>query len=158
LVVHWPEGFKARGELRHQPGHVIDIMATCVDITGAKYPRKHGGKKIIPLEGKSLAAAFDNWMIEREAIYWEHEGNRAIRVGKWKLVAKEKEGAWELYNLEADRTELSDLGKWYPDRVKKLAEMWQMWAERANVLPLDGRGWNERLKSDKGPPLAEKKT
>ncbi|UCF42297.1 MAG: sulfatase-like hydrolase/transferase [Planctomycetota bacterium] len=157
LVVHWPGRIKARGEQRHQPGHVIDIMATCIDITGAKYPRKHKGKKIVPLEGKSLVPAFDNWLIEREAIYWEHEGNRAIRVGKWKLVAKGKEGAWELYDLEADRTELNDLAKWYPDRVKKLAEMWQRWAEHSKVLPLDGRGWNERLKTDKGPPLAEGK-
>jgi arylsulfatase len=157
LVVHWPGRIKACGELRHQTGHVIDIMATCADIARAKYPRKHKGKKIVPLEGKSLVPAFDNRPIEREAIYWEHEGNRAIRVGKWKLVAKGKKGAWELYDLEDDRTELNNLARRYSERAKKMAGMWQKWAERSNVLPLDERGWNERLKTDKGPPLAEKK-
>jgi arylsulfatase len=157
LVVHWPGRIKGGGELRHQPGHVIDIMATCVDITGAKYPRKHKDKKIVPLEGKSLVPAFSNRPIEREAIYWEHEANRAIRVGKWKLVAKGKKGAWELYDLEDDRTELNDLVQWYPERAKKMAAMWQRWAECSNVLPLDGRGWNERVGTDKGPPLAEGK-
>ncbi len=146
LIVHWPRGIKARGQLRHQPGHVIDIMATCLDITGATYPRKYKGNKIVGLEGKSLVPAFENKRIGREAIYWEHEGNRAIRVGKWKLVAKGVQGPWELYDLEVDRTELNNLAQKYPDRVKKMAAMWQKWAERADVLPLDGRGWFERLK------------
>jgi len=146
LIAHWPARIKKRGELRHQPGHVIDIMATCLDITGATYPHKYKGHKIVPLEGKSLVPAFDNEAIEREAIYWEHEANRAIRVGKWKLVAKGINGPWELYDLDTDRTELNDLAQAYPERVKKMTAMWQKWAERANVLPLDGRGWDERVK------------
>jgi len=149
LIIHWPRRIKACGELHHQPGHVIDIMPTCLEIAGATYPRKYKGKRIIPLEGKSLVPAFDNKAIEREAIYFEHEANRAIRVGKWKLVAKGIDGPWELYDLEADRTELNDLAQKFPERTKKMAVMWQGWAKRTNVLPLDDRGWTERLQADK---------
>ncbi|MHC4720899.1 MAG: sulfatase-like hydrolase/transferase [Planctomycetota bacterium] len=149
LVVHWPAQIKRGGQLRHQVGHVIDLMATCVDVAGAKYPSKYKGKKITPMEGKSLVPVFDDEPIEREAIYWEHEGNRAIRVGKWKLVAKGVEGKWELYDLEADRTELNDLAGRYPARTKEMGAMWDSWARRAHVLPLDGRGWGERIEADK---------
>ena len=149
LIAHWPARIKSRGELRHQPGHVIDIMATCIDIGNTKYPRQYQGNKIIPIEGKSLTPAFDNKTIKREALYWEHESNRAIRIGKWKLVAKGKDGPWELYNLESDRTELNDVSGKYPARTKKMATMWQSWAERSNVLPLDDRGWYERIEADR---------
>jgi arylsulfatase len=152
LIVHWPGRIKARGELRHQPGHVIDIMAMCIDVTGAAYPSKYNGNKITPREGKSLVPALDNKPIKRKAIYWEHEANRAIRIGKWKLVAKGINGQWELYDMETDRTELNDLAQVHPKRAKKMAAMWQRWAERANVLPLDGRGWFERLEDDKKKP------
>ena len=135
LIVHWPRRIKARSGLRHQPGHLIDIMATCIDVAGTEYPSSYNSHKIIPLEGKSLVPAFVDNPIKREAIYWEHEGNRAIRVGKWKLVAKGKKGPWELYDLEADRTETDNLAAVHPDRVKQMAAMWQRWAKRANVLP-----------------------
>jgi arylsulfatase A-like enzyme len=144
LIVHWPVRIKSGGKLRHQPGHLIDIMTTCVDVAGAKYPSRYNGNEITPMEGKSLVPAFDNKPIKREAIYWEHEANRAIRAGKWKLVLKHP-GRWELYDIEADRTELNDLAEKYPERVRKLAAMWQSYAERANVLPLDGRSWEERV-------------
>ncbi|MEE9369843.1 MAG: arylsulfatase [Sedimentisphaerales bacterium] len=149
LIAHWPARIKSRGELRPQPGHVIDIMATCIDIGDVKYPRQYQGNKIIPMEGKSLTPAFDNKPIKCEALYWEHESNRAIRIGKWKLVAKGKTGPWELYNLESDRTELNDVSGKYPARTKKMAAMWQNWAERSNVLPLDNRGWYERIEADR---------
>ncbi len=137
LVVHWPAKIKARGELRHQPSHLIDIMATCADISGAKYPEEMKGTAITPLEGKSLqAACVDNAKIDREALYWEHEGNRAIRMGDWKLVAKGEQGAWELYNIADDRAELNNLAEAQPDRVKKMSDQWQAWAKRADVLPL----------------------
>lgn len=83
LLAHWPKGITAKGELRKQPGHLIDIAATCVDLAGAIYP-----KDATPLEGKSLRPAFADKPIDREALFWEHEGNRAVRVGDWKLVAK----------------------------------------------------------------------
>jgi arylsulfatase len=139
LVVHWPAGIKAAGELRQQPGHLIDLMATCVDVAGANYPGEHKGQPIKPMEGKSLVPAFANREIEREAIYWEHEGNRAVRVGKWKLVAKGRSGQdqvdWELYDVDADRSELHNLAAEEPERVKKMSDLWWAYARRANVLP-----------------------
>ncbi len=87
------------------------------------------------MEGKSLVPAFDNQEILREAIYFEHEGNRAIAAGRWKLVAAGKEGPWELYDLETDRTETEDLAEKLPERVEELAAMWQVWAERTGVIP-----------------------
>jgi len=140
LIVHWPARVSAKGELRHQPGHLIDIMATCVRVSGAKYPAEYKDNKIQPMEGRSLLPAFDDKPIQREALYWEHEGNRAVRVGKWKLVAKGRRGRWELYDMEADRTELNDLSAKQPERTKKMADMWQAYAERTNVIPRpDGR-------------------
>ena len=134
LIAHWPSQIKARGKLRHQPGHLIDIMATCVDIAGARYPFEYNGSKIIPMEGRSLVPAFDNRPIEREAIYWEHEGNRAVRKGKWKLVSRHP-GGWELYDLEADRTELNDLSQKYTRTVEELKAMYESWAARCGVQP-----------------------
>jgi len=133
--VHWPARIAARGELRHQPGHIIDIMATCAEVGGAKYPATHKGQSITPLEGISLVPAFRDAPLRRKALYWEHEGNRAVRMGKWKLVAKGPKGKWELFDLEADRTETHDLAAEHPQRVKTMAESWQRWAERAHVLP-----------------------
>jgi arylsulfatase A-like enzyme len=135
LIVHWPEGLKARGQLCSQPGHLVDIMPTCVDVAGAAYPSERDGVKITPLEGRSLVPAFKNKTIARDAIYWEHEGNRAVRVGKWKLVAKGPVGKWELYDMEKDRTEMHDLAAQEPKRVKRMIAKWEAYAKRANVLP-----------------------
>ena len=138
LVAHWPKGISRKGELVHQPGHLIDVMATCVDLGGAAYPTEHAGKPITPMEGKSLAPAFAGRAIDREAIYWEHEGNRAVRMGQWKLVAKGRNGPWELYDIDADRTETNDLSAAQPDRAKRMAAMWDAYAARANVVPWPG--------------------
>jgi arylsulfatase len=135
LIVHWPRGIAAKNELRHQPGHLIDIMTTCVEVAGAAYPKIFHDQPITPMEGRSLVPAFANQPIQRDAIYWEHEGNAAIRVGDWKLVRQGAKGAWELYNLEADRTELHDLAATQPERARELAAQWQAWALRAQVLP-----------------------
>jgi arylsulfatase len=135
LIAHWPAGISAKGELRPQPGHLTDVMATCVDVAGAKYPAKRRDAAVTPLEGKSLVPAFANQPIDRDAIYWEHEGNRAVRVGDWKLVAKGPGGAWELYNVPADRAEQTDLAAKHPDTVRGLREKWETWAKRSLVLP-----------------------
>lgn len=135
LIVHWPKGIAAQGELRHQPGHLIDIMATCVDAAGAVYPKSVDGRAITPLEGKSLLPALADRPIERDAIFWEHEGNRAVRSGDWKLVAKGPGGPWELYDIAADRTESYDLAARHPEKVQQLIAKWEAWAARAKVLP-----------------------
>ena len=135
LIAHWPRRIRTQGELRHQPGHLIDIMATCLDVAGAKYPAEFNGNKITPAEGKGLLPAFENRPIDREALYWEHEGNRAVRIGNWKSVAKGPAGKWELYDLATDRTEMNDLAAAQPERVTELTAQWESYARRANVLP-----------------------
>ena len=137
LIAHWPRGIARRGQLEHTPGHLIDIMATCVDLAGAAYPERIDERAIKPLEGRSLAPLFSGRPLEREALYWEHEGNRAVREGRWKLVAKENR-AWELYDIDRDRTEQHDLATSEPDRVRQMAAKWDSWAKQSNVLPLGG--------------------
>ncbi len=150
LIVHWPAVVKRKGELEPTPGHLIDLMATAVDVSGADYPETfHDGQKITPMEGRSLVPVFLGNGINREAIYWEHEGNRAIRVGNWKLVAKGARGAWELYNIAKDRSEQNDLAANQPDRVERMTAMWQAWAQRAHVLPLNPRSKKNKVNKNK---------
>jgi arylsulfatase len=144
LIAHWPMHILRRGELEHQPGHLIDIMATCVDVTGAPYPPENTGERLRPVEGVSLRPAFGGHPLERpQPLFWEHEGNRAVRQGRWKLVAKENQ-PWELYDLTADRTEQNDLAAEQPERVRDLSQRWDAWAERAQVLPLGA--WRNPLR------------
>ncbi len=135
LIAHWPRGIPFKNELRTQPGHLIDVMATCVDVSNATYPQRFRDQTILPMEGKSLVPAFHNQNIEREALYWEHEGNAAIRVGDWKLVRKGRKGDWELYDLAKDRTELHNMKSDHPQLVEGLSKKWESWANRAQVLP-----------------------
>ncbi len=138
LLVHWPVGVAAarRGKLERQPGHLIDIMATCVDVSGATYPTESAGENIKPMQGVSLQPALKGKSLKRQKpICWEHEANRAIRDGKWKLVAKENQ-AWELYDMEKDRSELHDLAAKNPKKVADLSAKWDAWAARSDVLPL----------------------
>jgi arylsulfatase len=131
LIAHWPAGIPRRGELEHTPGHLIDLMATAVGLAGVKYPAHK-----TPLEGHSLAPLFKGGQFQRDAIFWEHEGNRAVRAGDWKLVAEHGK-PWELYHIAQDRSEQRDLSQQQPDRVKTLAAQWNAYAARANVAPWD---------------------
>ncbi len=108
MIVHWPKGIAERGAIRHTPGYLPDIMATILDVTKTDYPSIWQGHTIAPLEGHSLAPAFKAELPTRPPMFWEHEGNSAVRIGKWKLVRRHP-GQWELYDLDADRTELHDL-------------------------------------------------
>jgi arylsulfatase A-like enzyme len=152
LIVHWPKGIPAslHNQLVGQPAHLIDLMATCVDVAGAVYPAEKEGQKIQPMEGVSLRPAFAGKALERsQPICWEHESNRAIRDGQWKLVAKANQ-PWELYDMVADRTEIHNLAEKQPDKVKELAARWEAWAARANVLPLGSwRGQGAAKKNSK---------
>ena len=136
LIAHWPKGIPRRNALEHQPGHLIDIMATCVAVSGAHYPTDWKGQPITPMEGRSLTPALAGKPIpNRVALFWEHEGNRALRIGPWKLVAKSPRGKWELYDTDRDRTELHDLAEVQPDRTREMAAKWEEWAKRTHALP-----------------------
>ena len=140
LVVHWPRGIPAnrRNALERQPAHLIDVMPTLIDVTGASYPREFKGQAIQPMEGVSLRPAFVGQSLRRtRPLFWEHEGNRAVRSGNWKLVSTYPDD-WELYDLTADRVERNNLAARHPDIVKSLATEWNAWAERAHVDPWPG--------------------
>ncbi len=157
LVVRWPALIRTGKRLSAQVAHVIDILPTCLEAAGQKYTGDYHGYKLLPLEGESLLPVFrdpvvpprasftpaptplataggEPGVVLRNPLFWEHEGNRAVRQGKWKLVAR-AQGKWELYDLEADRTELKDLAAADPARVASLAEFYDAWAKRCQVLP-----------------------
>lgn len=139
LIAHWPKGIARRGEFERQPAHLIDVMPTLVELAQATYPEKahQGDQEVQPMEGVSLMPAFAGESLERQApLFWEHEGNRAVRSGDWKLVARGATGKWQLYNLAEDRSELDDLASEHPERVSDLAGQWQAWASRVSVLPM----------------------
>ena len=133
LIVRWPAIIERPGTITHQVGHVMDIMATSLQVAGVKYPHSFDGHKILPLEGKSLLPILESRQREDpDAYYWELRGNPAVRMGKWKLVAL-KEQPWELYDMEADRTEMNDLAAQHPDKVREMATLYKAWARRVGA-------------------------
>jgi arylsulfatase len=134
LIVSWPRGIASRGELTQQVGHVVDLLPTCLDLAGLQYPKTLDGRALLPLEGQSLVPVFKGESPGKRTLAWEHEGNRAIRVGDRKLVATSR-GEWELYDLATDRTELRNLAGDQPDEVRALSAQWQRWADRVGVVP-----------------------
>ena len=134
FIMHWPARISGGG-IAHTPMYITDITSTCIDAAGASYPAEIDGRRILPLEGESLMPLIDGGQWSREQpIFWEHEGNRAVRMGEWKLVA-EFDGPWELYNMVQDRTELNDLSSGDRGRVERMARVWEEWAERVGVAP-----------------------
>ena len=127
LIVHWPKGIPSRGERRHNVGHVIDFVPTILEAVGSGGQRSSAGESgpPPPLPGKSLVPVLaEDGTVDREHLWWYHEENRALRVGRWKLVAAGPKGPWELYDLKADRTETNDLAPEYPHKVRQLAQLW----------------------------------
>jgi arylsulfatase len=157
LIAHWPAGIAAKGEWRTQPAHLIDILATCVDVGGATYPKEFKGQPILPMEGKSLMPAFANKPIERDALYWEHEGNAAVRVGDLKLVRRGRAGAWELYDMAGDRTELHNLAAEQHEQVKALAAQWDAWALRVHAEPSPDKGKTAKRRNPKAVRAEERR-
>lgn len=137
LIAHWPAGLQERGRLVHAPAHLIDVMATCIDLGEATYPTEFNGKAITPFEGVSLKPLLTSstGSLPQRPLFWEHEGNAALRAGDWKLVRTGRNGDWELYNLKADRTETENLAAAHPEKVQEMAAQWEAWAQQANVLP-----------------------
>ena len=142
LIAHWPAGIKSPGRITNQVGHVIDLMATCLDVAGAVYPKTYGGNSIIQQEGQSIQPVFENKTFKHNPIGWEHEGNRGFRDGKWKLVSNSKD--WELYDIEADRTEIHNLAAIYPKIIGEMIGKYEKWASRVGVI-----NWEERKKINK---------
>ena len=146
LILHYPKQTTSKG-IKHQLGHEMDIMPTCLMAAGAKPPAvTKAGTPPLPLEGKSLLPVANGRAIaNRGMIFWEHEGNSAVRDGQWKLVSAWP-NTWELYDMEADRTELHNLVDVHPERVKTMAEAYRAWAARvgAQPWPMPGTPQGER--------------
>ena len=134
LIASWPAGISAHGELRHSPGHVVDIAPTILELAGVTKPAEWKGQPIPPAPGKSLVAALKaDVTIERPSLWWLHEENKAIRVGDYKLVAA-KGDAWALYDLSTDRAEQFDLSAKMPEKAKELADLWQKQTDETIAL------------------------
>ena len=135
FIAWYPELISGE-QISTQTGHIMDIMATIVDLSGAEYPKELENKAIVPMQGKSLKPVFEgnNWKKPRN-LFWEHQGNRAVLSGDWKLVSKFPENKWELYNMKEDRSEVHDLSSAYPDLVDSLNKAYDVWAAKTGVVP-----------------------
>lgn len=129
LIAHWPDGIAEPGRITSYSGHVMDLMATISELTGSTLEHTDG-RSLLPILTTSLEPAGDR------TLFWEHIGHRAIREDQWKLVYDQRKGAWELYDLSVDPTELTDLSEVHPLRAERMAIMWQSWADSIGVRRL----------------------
>jgi arylsulfatase len=125
-IMHWPKGMKAKtGSITQQRGHMVDIMSTCIDLAGAKYPAKFDGNDIAPNEGTSLVPMIKGGRQDHErAYYFNHSGTRAVIKGDWKVIA-ERRGPWELHNITKEKTEITNVADKMPEKVKQLTKLWE---------------------------------
>ena len=132
MIVRWPRKI-ASGTITHQVGHIIDFMPTFLELAGRKYPKAHAGRKLLPVEGRSLLPIFTGKQRKaHSSIAWELYGNRAVRQGDWKLVWGASEKKWELYNIAEDRSESRDVASDHPERVSAMVKDWEAWWQRMN--------------------------
>jgi arylsulfatase len=136
FIVHWPDGIKSAGELRHQYAQLMDVMATICDVTKIPYPTEYNGNQILPLEGKSLMQYFSKPDPRTGMMFFEHEGNAAVRDGPWKLV-RDFPFPWELYNIEEDRSEMHNLIEKEPEQAQRMKEAYEKWATRVGVVSIE---------------------
>lgn len=134
-IVYWPGQISTPGAIKHMPLHFCDILPTFLEAAGAGYPQRFNGQEITPLSGLSFLPAFKGEYARSQPIYWEHEGNCGMRWGKYKLV-RQYPGGFELYDIEADRTELHDLAGDYPGLVRDMEEAYRRWAKEVGVLEI----------------------
>ena len=135
LIIHWPEGIKHKGFIR-DPGHLIDIMPTVLEVTGASYPARYHGNEIPPMEGHSLNAFFKTGKRPLDRyLFWEHEENCSVRKGNYKALQKYDTGQWELYDLEKDPCELKNISASFPEITREFSRHWYEWAKTHHVVP-----------------------
>jgi arylsulfatase len=135
LIVSWPNGIKAHGDLRTNPGHVIDIAPTLLELVGGKKPEKWNDQAIPPAPGVSLVPVLKkNGTVSHDDLWWYHSGNRAIRIGDWKLVSLQENGPWELYDLANDRSETMNLASKFPEKVRELEAAWKKHLKEFSAL------------------------
>lgn len=137
FIVSYPAGIKQH-HVDNRPAHIVDLMSTCLDLAHTAYPKTYNGNTIKPTEGISLVPVIEGktWK-GHNALFFEHEGNRAIRQGDWKLVSEFAKNKWELYNVKTDRSEMNDLAAKYPERVKAMEALYLAWAKHAEVIPFE---------------------
>lgn len=129
FILHWPKGTQRKGDIDRQPAHLVDLSATILDVAKASYPKTWNGKPILPKAGISLRPVLQGKPLPKRPIFFEHEGNRAVRHGKWKIVWTNFTKKWELYDISKDRSEMNNLASKHPSKVEELSKLWHKWAE-----------------------------
>jgi len=158
FIAHWPKGFQTQKDWIRTPAHVMDIMTTVCDATGATYPKTFDNRDVRPTEGTSLLPLMRGHSIPERTIGFDHQGAHALRKGDWKIVWSKRmpfEIEWELYNLAEDRCEMNDLAKQQPERVKAMAAEWEQWARRVEVI-WESPAKNNNPRQDKDPNIRNK--
>ena len=137
FIAFWPDGIKDKGAIREFPAHVTDIMATCLAVSGAEYPKRYKGNEITPTVGRSFLPILKGTANSgtQETFFWEHFGSNALRKGDWKLVKLDSKSPWELYNISSDKTEIDNVAKDHQEVVAELAEEWKKLAKQYHVYP-----------------------
>jgi arylsulfatase len=151
LIVQWPKGISARGQLRRNPGHLIDLAPTILDLAGVPWPQNLHGQPVPPPPGKSLTPVFSrDDSVQHDYFWWFHDGNRAIRIGDWKLVA-DHEKPFELYDMRSDRSESRNLAADHPDKVQELEAAWTRHAEEFRAQATQDLPPGQSAKNDREP-------